>query len=87
MVSVATVTPGHQTTGHARVIWSDESSFTLFPTSGRVHVCRAPKGAYNPECLVPTVKHGGGFVMVLAAVSWYSVVSIITLHDRITARE
>jgi hypothetical protein len=25
----------HQTTGNARVIWSDESSFTLFPTSGR----------------------------------------------------
>ena len=27
------------------VIWSDESSFTLFPTSGRVHVWRTPKEA------------------------------------------
>jgi hypothetical protein len=56
---VTTIKPGHQTTGNARVIWSDESSFTLFTTSGRVYVWRTPKEAYNPECLVPTVKHGG----------------------------
>jgi hypothetical protein len=33
-------------------MWSDESSFMLFPTSGRT-----PKTAYNPECMVQTVKH------------------------------
>jgi hypothetical protein len=38
------------TTRNARVIWSDELSFTLFPTSGRVYVWRTHKGAYNPEC-------------------------------------
>jgi hypothetical protein len=70
------------------VIWPDESSLTLFPTSGRVYVWRMPKDAYNPECLVPTVKHGGGgSVMVWAAVLWYSGGPIITLHGRITARE
>ena len=32
------------------VIWSDESSSsTLFPTSGRVNVCRTPKEDYVPE--------------------------------------
>jgi hypothetical protein len=64
-----------------------ELSFTLFPTLGRVYVWRTPKEAYNPEFLVPAVKHGGGSVMVLAAVLWYSVGSIIMLHGRITARE
>jgi hypothetical protein len=79
----------YQTTGNARMIWSDESSFTPFPTSGRVYVWRTRKEAYNPECLVPTVKHGGGSVMAWPAIrlSWYSVGPIITLHDRITARE
>jgi hypothetical protein len=68
-------------------IWSDESSFTLFPTSRRVYVWKMPKDAYNPECLVPTMKHGKGSVMVWAAILWYSDGPIITLHGRITARE
>jgi hypothetical protein len=71
------------------VTWSDESSFTLLPTSGRVYVWRTPKEAYNPECLVPTVKHGGGFCDGLGSniLVQYSVGSIITLHGRVTARE
>jgi hypothetical protein len=78
----------HQTTGNARVMWLVESSFTLFPTSGGVYVCRTPKEAYNPECLDPTVKHGGCSVTDWAAISWYSVVGpIITLLGRITTRE
>ena len=48
------------------VIWSNESNM-LFPTSGRVYVWPVPKEAHNPECLVPTVKHGGGSVMIQAA--------------------
>jgi hypothetical protein len=59
---VTTIKPEHQTTGNARVIWLDESPFTLFSTSGRVYVWRTPKEAYNPECLVPTVKHDGEVV-------------------------
>jgi hypothetical protein len=54
----------HQATCNMHVIWSDELSFMLFPTSGRVHVWRKAKEAYNPECLVPTWKHVGGFVLV-----------------------
>jgi len=51
---------------------SNESLFTLVPTSGWVYVWRMPKEAYNPESLVPTVKCGGGSVMIWAAISWYS---------------
>jgi len=46
-----------------------------------------PKAAYNPECLVPTLNPGGGFVMIWAAKSWYSVRPIITLNGRITASD
>jgi len=31
----------------------------LFLTSGQVCVWRVFKEAYKPECLVPTMKHGG----------------------------
>jgi hypothetical protein len=86
---VMIIKPGHQTMGNLCMIWSGESSVTLFPTSGRVYVWRTHQETYNPECLVPTVKHGGDSVMVLAAKSWYSILfcPIITLHGRITARE
>jgi hypothetical protein len=51
----------------------------LFP----VYVWRTPKGAYNLECLVPTVSHGVGSNIVVQC----SVGPIITLYGQITARE
>jgi hypothetical protein len=45
------------------VTWSDESSF-IFPKSFWVDVWSMPKEANNPECLVPSVKCGGGSVMI-----------------------
>jgi hypothetical protein len=73
---VMNIKPGHQTTGNMCVVWSDELPFMLFPTRGRVYVLRTHKEAYNPDCLVPTVKHGGGCVMVWAAISWYNILSV-----------
>jgi hypothetical protein len=49
------------------VLWSDELSCTLFPASDQVYAWRIPKEAYNPEYLVPTVKHGTRAVMIWAA--------------------
>jgi hypothetical protein len=39
-------------------------------------VQRTLKEAYSLECLVPTMKHGAGSVMVWAAISWYSVLLV-----------
>ena len=46
------------------VIWSDESKFELFSSNGKVMVWRTSKEAFNPQCIVPTVKHGGDSVMI-----------------------
>jgi hypothetical protein len=67
---VTILKPGYQITGNARVIWSDESSFTLFPASGRIYVWRTPKEAYNPDAWFQL---GGDSVMVWAAIEWYSI--------------
>jgi transposase len=47
-----------------KVLWSDESFFTLFPHTGRQYVRRQPGEAMREDCLAKTVKHGGGKIMV-----------------------
>lgn len=48
----------------AKVLFSDESNFELMPTPANLLVRRRPGEAYKPDCLAPTVKHGGGSVMI-----------------------
>ncbi|GFW86287.1 transposable element Tcb1 transposase [Trichonephila clavipes] len=66
------------------VIWSDESSSTLSQTTRRVFVWRTPTEAFHVDCLVPTVKHGGGSMMVWAAISSRGLRSLIVLRGMIT---
>jgi transposase len=48
----------------AKVLWTDESKFCLYGSAGRKYV-RRPSGKRNdPKYLKPTVKYGGGSVMV-----------------------
>jgi transposase len=52
-----------------RVLWSDESKFNLFQSDGMVRVWRKPSEAYKKQCLQPTIKYGGGSVMVWGCMS------------------
>lgn len=46
------------------VLWTDESKIELFGHQSRGHVWRKPNTAFQEKNLIPTVKHGGGSVMV-----------------------
>ena len=46
------------------VLWSDESKFEIFGSNRRVFVRRRVGEQMISACVVPTVKHGGGGVMV-----------------------
>ncbi|CAF1068423.1 unnamed protein product [Rotaria magnacalcarata] len=46
------------------VVWSDQSKFNLFGSDGKVMAWRTPKEEFEPKCTIPTIKHGGGSVMV-----------------------
>jgi hypothetical protein len=48
---------------------------------------RTPKEACKPECLVATVEHGSGTVIIWTATSSYYAGPIITLHGRTTASD
>lgn len=47
-----------------KVLWSDESKFEIFGNRRKTYVRRRANEKYMDECLVPSVKHGGGSVMV-----------------------
>lgn len=52
-----------------RVIFSDESKYNLFGSDGRRMVWRKKNTEMQPQNLVPTVKHGGGSLMVWGCMS------------------
>jgi hypothetical protein len=54
-----------------RVIWSDEKKFELFGAKRRVIVYRRPGERYELKYLKPTIKHGGGSLMLWGCLSYY----------------
>ncbi len=51
------------------VLWSDETKINLFGSDGVKRVWRQPGEEYKDKCVLPTVKHGGGGVMVWGCMS------------------
>ncbi len=47
-----------------RVLWSDETKLELFGHRDTAYVWRKKGEAFNPKNTVPTVKHGGGSIML-----------------------
>ena len=47
-----------------RVIYSDESNFTIFGSDGRQYCWKKPDAPLSAAHVQPTVKHGGGSIMV-----------------------
>ncbi len=51
------------------VLWSDETKINLFGSDGVKRVWWQPGEEYKDKCVLPTVKHGGGSVMVWGCMS------------------
>uniref|UniRef100_A0AAY5KBR2 Transposase Tc1-like domain-containing protein n=1 Tax=Esox lucius TaxID=8010 RepID=A0AAY5KBR2_ESOLU len=51
------------------ILWSDETKINLFDSDGVKCVWRQPGEEYKDKCVLPTVKHGGGSVMVWGCMS------------------
>ncbi len=51
------------------VLWSDETKINLFGSDGVKRVWRQPGEEYKDRCVLPTVKRGGGSVLVWGCMS------------------
>ena len=47
-----------------KVMWSDETKIELFGIKSSRRVWRKRNAEYNPKNTIPTVKHGGGNLML-----------------------
>jgi hypothetical protein len=53
-----------------KILWSDETKIKLFGLNAKHHVWRKPGTAHHVANTFPTVKHGGGSIMLWG---WFSV--------------
>ncbi|KAG2467943.1 TCB1 transposase, partial [Polypterus senegalus] len=50
-----------------KILWSDETNIGLFGVNARRHIWRKPGTAHHQANTIPTVKHGGGSIMLWGA--------------------
>ena len=58
------------------MLFTDETKMELFGTNRRLFVRRRVHERYKTNCLIPTMKHGGGTIMIWGAVSSKGVVPL-----------
>lgn len=69
------------------VIWSDESKFEFVDNRRRRRVWRKKGDAFEAKYLVPTVKHGGGSVMVWGCFSYNGTGKLVFIDGKMTGQK
>ena len=68
-----------------RVIFSDESKFCLFGSDGKKYCWRKPGEEFEERNLQPTVKHGGGSVVVWGCITADGVGNLVRIEGNMDA--
>jgi hypothetical protein len=66
-----------------RVLWTDEKKFELMHARRRVIVYRRPGKRYQIGFTKPTVKFGGGSLMLWGCFSYYGVGSLVVMEGKV----
>ncbi|KAG2456860.1 TCB1 transposase, partial [Polypterus senegalus] len=68
-----------------KILWSDETKIELFGVNARRHVWRKPGTAHYKANTIPTVKHGGGSIMLWGCFSAAGTGRLIRIKGKMTA--
>ena len=60
-----------------KVMWSDESRFTLFQGDGRIRVRREADEVMHPSCLMPNIQACEGSVIIWGGFGWSGIGSAV----------
>ena len=69
------------------VIFTDECKISKYGPDGNKHVCQKPGKQLLDHHVIPTVKFGGGSVMVWGAITYYGVEKLVFINTKMTAED
>ncbi|KAG2457038.1 TCB1 transposase, partial [Polypterus senegalus] len=68
-----------------KILWSDETKIEPFGVNARHRVWRKPGTAHHQASTIPTVKHGGGNIMLWGCFSAAGTGSLVRIKGKMTA--
>ena len=70
-----------------RVIWSDETKINRFGSDGKQYVWKKKGQPLLEREVAPTVKHGGGNIMVWGCMGWNGVGTMVEVEGRMDGKQ
>lgn len=68
-----------------KILWSDETKIELFGLNSKRYVWRKPNTAHHPKHTIPTVKHGGGNIMLWGCFSSAGTGQLVRIEGKMDA--
>ena len=69
------------------ILWSDETKIELFGLTAKLHIWRKPGTAHHQAHTIPTVKHGGGSIILRGCFSAAGTGRIVRLKGKMNVTE